>query len=491
MKDENSFPKPRLVIFLVCLTLLTFLLIIIFFTQNDFWQDELYAMNHFVFVPWRTIFTDYHSTNNHIAFDLFAKAYSKIFGINTSCNAVQHPILMRKIPLIFTLAAIIYFYFQAKKNYGKNFSLIAISILCSTMVFADFAVQFRGYSLSLLLTTMQFFSFLKIARAEKQNLVPWLILFFSTALNLLCLPSSVYFSITLTLLASLALSPASSQFFFGREISKLTAIKLLLCLVIVMVSTLLYYRWLVQQQPGNELLNSFNLFSGKNLLQALAIFYHFTDYRFYFFVFTAIYFVRRIRYWNNFSAANFPLFCFFVPFILYFIHGPVIVQRIFVPLIPFFAIAMTAIIGDIFSSQKKRTWIYVLLTANWLCLVFGFMHLESASRKNNLNSNHQQDLLNHYYLVSYNAQQTADIVGNLQDERRLLVLDDFGETGIKYYLSCYGVKFENFSGATDLKKNDVIITNNKIVVENELAQSQRHFLKKLPDDQQYQVYLIN
>ena len=70
--------------FIVFLSALFFTSALLYFFNNDFWQDEIYTITHFIYVPFKTVVTDYHTTNNHILF-FFRVALSSYFTTH-SCS---------------------------------------------------------------------------------------------------------------------------------------------------------------------------------------------------------------------------------------------------------------------------------------------------------------------------------------------------------------------------------------------------------------------
>lgn len=462
-----------------------------FFLNNDFWQDEIYTLHHFVFVPWRTVLTDYHSTNNHIVFNVLVKAIAGLLGVQTLPEAIATPYVIRLIPLSFAVLSAVVFFLGLQKYYGRPFALVGVSFLCTSIVFVDFSVQARGYSLSILFTTLLFFTLLKVVNRPQYRLGV-IALFFLNALNLLCLPTNIYISLSLLLLCFVLIAiPAASLVFFNKNLPRFIFVSVAVSIAMSTVLVLLYYRWLLQMQPENPLISSFKLMNIRNAVQALAVFYHFADYKFYVFGLLLIWLIAFLKKGRlNYSAVVLPAFLFFAPFLFFFIHGAIIIQRTFLPLLPFFAMIMAAVLTELAGLKwGKRIAAYVPLT-NILVLTISFNYLLASSKQNNRQSVHEHDLRNHYYLVNFNAREVALAARQYAGTRPVLVWDDYGGTGICYYLESFRIPFVEYNGQANLEQAFLLLTNNKAAVEPVLRDKQIPFKKLLGNEKQYTIYLL-
>lgn len=475
------------------ITLLLFGFKTIVFLYNDFWQDEIYTLQHFVFVPWRTVLTDYHSTNNHILFSVFVKVVAGLAGMHSLIDAVEKPYLVRAVPFFFALLSIIFFYRGMLKHYGRSFALAGISVFCTSIVFVDFAVQLRGYSLSIFITVLQLFSLIDFFKNDRSRRYI-LILFLLNGLNLLCLPTNIYLSLTILFFCFvLFLNTEAAVLFFNKNVQRRKPLLAALAVVASTALVLIYYRWLLQMQPENPLISSFNLASFKNAVQALAVFYHFTDYRFYLFIFLLLWLITFFKRGKlSFSTLFLPAIFFFVPFLFFFLHGAIIIQRTFLPLLPFFAMIVAAAVTELPFLKRFRYSIISLCLANGIMLSITFNQLLASSKKNNSLSIHKHDLRNHYYLVNFNARQATLLAQRYAIEKKVPVYlwDDFGGTGIEYYLAACKVPYKEYSKGASFHSSAILITNNKVAAEEELENKRFHYRKLLPDEQQYNLYLI-
>ncbi len=481
--------------FILLITLSIFSYCLTYLLNNDFWQDEIYTLEHFIFVPLKTTLFDYHSTNNHIAFNVVVSLFARVFGMKNTFDALEMPYLLRLFPLIFSLLGLVFFYRGLNKHYGHSFAELGVSIWCTSIVFIDFGVQLRGYSLSIFLTVLQYFVFLDMM---KGNISILRLLSFTllTALSLLCLPTNIYIALFYLIFCFIIfLAPDVSHFFFNRKVPAKDVLLIGSSGAIISLAILLYYRFLLQLQPENPLISSFDLFSIKNLIQAFAVFYHFSDCRYYFYL---LLFVWLILFYKTFSIRSysniyFPLVCFFIPFLVFYVHGTIIVQRTFLSIFPFFVIIVTAAIeNSILKGFKNRINYNYLFAVNALCLIISFVTLLKGSKQNNSLSQHMHDLRNHYYLVNFNAKEATLLAKELTSRKnvKLYVSDDFGETGIFYYLYHYHVQYEKFSGQLNDNQVNVILANNKREMEIALHKRNIPFIRLLDKDRQYNFYIL-
>ena len=81
----------------------------------DFWNDEIYTLKNFVFVPLSTTLLDYHVPNNHIFFNFLNNVYLKTIGIENLFDLMNNPAQLRILPFCYTVGTIIFTYLIGKK----------------------------------------------------------------------------------------------------------------------------------------------------------------------------------------------------------------------------------------------------------------------------------------------------------------------------------------------------------------------------------------
>jgi len=120
----------------------------------DLWYDELYSLEYFVFVPLKTTFLSYNAPNNHIALNLINNLYLKTIGVSDTAALMDNPAQLRLLMLAFSVLTLVYLYLIGKKFFHELAGYSAAVILATTIPFFNFAVQIRGYGLSILFACM-------------------------------------------------------------------------------------------------------------------------------------------------------------------------------------------------------------------------------------------------------------------------------------------------------------------------------------------------
>ncbi len=120
----------------------------------DFWYDEVFSLTHFIFAPWLTTLTDYTSANNHIFFEILSRLYLSALNIRDLSTALDHPAEVRALMLVYTALTLVVTAAIGFKYFNRRVAVLAVLGLTTTLPYLNDAVQFRGYSLSLLLTAL-------------------------------------------------------------------------------------------------------------------------------------------------------------------------------------------------------------------------------------------------------------------------------------------------------------------------------------------------
>jgi len=156
----------------------------------DFWNDEIYTLKHFTFVPLEAIVTDYHVPNNHVLFNLINSIYLKVFGVGTIYTLMDTPYVLRVIPLIYAFLTLFITYKIGRKFFNRQVGLMGCIALMTTLAYYNFSLQIRGYGLSTLLLGCIVYYSLSYLRSSKKRLV--LIIIVLSALLFYTIPSNIY-----------------------------------------------------------------------------------------------------------------------------------------------------------------------------------------------------------------------------------------------------------------------------------------------------------
>lgn len=163
--------------------------VIVEYINLDFWRDEMYTLDYFVFVPSIKILTDYQMPNNHIFSNLLNRIYTFVFGLD-DIEIIQYPWKMRILMIFYTLVTFIFVYRIGKDFLGHLSGVLAIAVLGSTLPFLNFSVQVRGYSLSITLVSILMYYILRYCKeGRKRNA---LVILLATSTLIYTIPSNVY-----------------------------------------------------------------------------------------------------------------------------------------------------------------------------------------------------------------------------------------------------------------------------------------------------------
>jgi hypothetical protein len=153
----------------------------------DFWSDELYTLENFALVPISRTLTDYHLPNNHVFFSLLLNLVLGLFGIESVSEILDHPDWLRAGMMLISSTTVVLVFLTANR-WQKNSGIWAAAALIFTVPFITFAMQIRGYSLSMMLLAVLLWSIARF-KVEKKFSVGIIL---ATALLAYTLPSNYY-----------------------------------------------------------------------------------------------------------------------------------------------------------------------------------------------------------------------------------------------------------------------------------------------------------
>ena len=144
-----------------------FLYLMVPWLDNNLWSDEFYTLKWFSLVPFKTVVTDYHSTN-HILYDLFNYCYLRILGINSLAYLLEHPWVVR-LPLLFlALVSFVLIYQTATLISGRLAGIAAVALLATDIPFQNYCMQLRGYGFTVFFDLLLVYSCLHYLKYGKR-----------------------------------------------------------------------------------------------------------------------------------------------------------------------------------------------------------------------------------------------------------------------------------------------------------------------------------
>jgi hypothetical protein len=126
----------------------------------DFWRDEMYSLQHFVFVPITTIVTDYHIPNNHVFANLLNHIFLYTLNLEYT-DLLRYPWKIRILMFLYTIITFVYVYRTGRDFFHPLAGVLSVMILGSTLPFLNFAVQVRGYSPSIMLSAISIYHIIR------------------------------------------------------------------------------------------------------------------------------------------------------------------------------------------------------------------------------------------------------------------------------------------------------------------------------------------
>ncbi len=411
-----------------------------FYLYNDLWQDEIYTLDNFVLVPLSQTISDYHSTNNHIIFNLFANFYLQVLHINRIETLLNNPYIIRLLPFSFSLFGLLIFYLSFKKLYGSLYAILTTSIYLSSIQFYTFACQVRGYSMDLLFVIILLNSIFLYKKNQEIKYLSFIIV--SGTLLLINLPSTIYFFLTLILLIFYAFLKSIYKWDW-KQIMQLYLFMLLLSLILSLVLFLVFYYFKIQQLKQNVLfLNAGNSIS--NLIrQPISVYYRLFDWRILLLIASIL-----VLYFNSkktfFSVSFFLIGLITIPFLFYSIHNPVIILRIWIILLPVICILITQFCLPLLN---YKIWFFpFIILLIFFTSIINMVVFKRQSLELNKVSHASLDLKYQYHLFNFNANSIKEKARQMAKKHEAeIVLYDHSQSGINYYF-----------------KNDHILTNNTL-----------------------------
>lgn len=157
----------------------------------DFWNDELYTLQHFIFLPMGKIVSDYHVPNNHILFSLVAHGWAKLAGISSIQGVLSNLVWLRLLPFVCSCLCIVFVFLAARKIATGWVAPLATLLLVTSIPFFNFAAQMRGYSLSMCLFAA--LGYTVVRTFEKFGWASLLSVFLLSIGSVYTLPTNIFF----------------------------------------------------------------------------------------------------------------------------------------------------------------------------------------------------------------------------------------------------------------------------------------------------------
>jgi hypothetical protein len=410
-----------------------FLLWLLRYIHLDFWYDEVFTLRNYVFSSTAKTVTDYIYPNNHIFFNLINNIYLKLLGVDNLYSLMDWPWKIRLLPLFYTLFTVIYLYLIGRKFFNRFVANMSLIILVSTVPFYNFALQVRGYGLSMTLLCMLLYHLWSFE--DDLKLVDAFLVSLSAALSLYTIPLNLYFLMgIMAVYFSLGIGtwtlgwaeerpgvPAKEKEGLGPWRSfcgKYRDFAIVSLIGIGIGLSLLLYLPVIVQVLHNPFVKSHGLFHPPILLDILPkVAYYFMSGRYL----VVLAFIIGCFVYAAYSKEKEPqiirravccLIILLMPFLFSFIRGDRPWLRVFVNLAPFFALLMSIgiyLLQSAIPALRRRTLLVTLIVLVYCNITFAaaIKNIDMRIRSDLEVGNRSQDIYYNYYQSHYHPLELA------------------------------------------------------------------------------------
>jgi hypothetical protein len=412
----------------------------------DFWYDEVFTLTNFVLVPISKTLTDYSFPNNHVLFSLLSNLYLRMVGINELGSLLDHPWILRLLPLCFSLGALTYVYLTGRRFLGQLPAQISLAILVTTIPFYNFAVQIRGFSLSFLLVSALFYHTLCYEQNGRRPHA--LVTVLASALALYAIPLNLYFIATL-----------GAWFLFSgttrNQLPKLRKRRLFLAGLLALGTGLavLFYAPMLRSVIDNRFVRSHGLFNSSTITSVMPqVLNYLVSLRYLLLVLAAIGVLVALRNRRSRSpGSDRMLFMLLVlvlgPFLLSFTRGDLPFLRVFMNLAPVFALLLGTVVARSIGPVpwlRSRGWLVVLVVVGYCNATFwlGLDRVSKHIRTDIEVGRKSQDIFYNYYQAFYRPMAIVTLLKDQVTRRPApVVCLDFDQAALPEYLRHAGIEW--------------------------------------------------
>src|SRR6185436_19317157 len=439
--------------FLLFLALLPFFYMTYSFASLDFWNDEMYSLRYFTFVPLATTVTDYHVPNNHIFFNLLNQIFLRTAGISDLHRLMDDPFLIRLLPFIYSLGTLFYLWLTGKKFFNEFTAFLSVAILATTFPFFSYFLQMRGYGLSMFFLMVMIYHTWNLESNFSRK--DFLLVVLAVCLSIYTIPLNLYFVFSIGVFYFIRVTIYCFNFFRRKHEHRRIIFfpgknfKIIIALAIGSACSFLLYLPIYKQVFFNNYVKShgwfkegfslpgivFNAFlSGRYLLPAL------------FLAGIFFYFIKKDKHGSFFFRGFIFLICvLLVPFIISFVRGDQAPDRTFVILAPVFSLCFAAgidfFLRSVFKAGNKKNVLLLILVAYCnLTFIFYYSKVRNHVRNDIEISNRSQDIKYNYYLAYFHPKKLVESFRKIYTAHpAALIIRESDYHGMREYLDKYEI----------------------------------------------------
>ncbi len=403
--EEVRKKKRNSIIFLILIGLLIslpFLIALLRIINVDFWYDEVHTLKGFVFTSLKTTLSDYHRPNNHIFHNLINNIYLKALGVKNLYALMDSPYKIRLLHFFYTLVAIVFIYLIGLKFFNREIAWVSLVIFVTSIPLYNFALQIRGYTLSLMLATI--FIFFIFGYETKPTVGKLFGIGVIVTLLLYTIPLNLYLILSFGIVYLIKFLQKHKKEYLYMMVAMLSGT----------VAGMILYIPVWKDLVGNKFVESQGLFnteilfevfpkviayfvSGKYLIIALILIGLIVNY-------------KEIKFWKEKFAklienSKILLCVFILPFIFSYVRGDRAFDRIFFNLLPIFSIGLGVLVYFALLHKKlKNKKVYIIpgiIVYSYVVFAMQLGNVNSMIKEDIVKGRSSQSLYYYYYLSDY------------------------------------------------------------------------------------------
>ncbi len=448
-----------------------------------FWNDEVYSLQHFVFVPWSNVFNDYHVPNNHILFNAINKLYYSLIGIHDLATALRHPEKLRMLFLIYVFVCFTYMFKLISFISNRKMAAIGLTILIGTIPFLNYSLQARGYMLSTsLVAGLLYHLYAYLHSCRWFHLI--VLSIYSFALAYIS-PSNYLFllSIGVVVLLQFIISKEKKRRLFKCGIAMLLGIGLSLWAYAPIFDAVFNNEYVVTNAGNEQIIVD----------EMRVVFPFFLSGRFILIPFIALMFLLVGFRFKKYQLGLWAALLFFIPFV-FCVYRPLgSPMRVFAPANIFFVLFFTLGIYALIDVLQKPRLAYLA------CIIFipftiinNYLEIKSIHNKiaaDLKTTNSSQDFYINYYLHGFHPNKAIDIIKKAKPHTAIYIHKSEAHD-MPAYLEANKIKFTSQANFSSFFENEptqaIIITSQLSVLQKTISkQSTSYKLSRLNNNLDY------
>jgi hypothetical protein len=457
------------------------------FTQRlflDFWLDELISIVRHIQPSVREAILYYPVPNNHIFSNLLTAVYIQVIGKQEMREILSSPVILR-LPYLFSSIISLYVLgLTAKKHIHKLAGFVSVILLSTTIPFLNFAVQVRGYSFTILFSSLLLFTILQYLEKPTRWRSTGICIY--TCLLVYTVPSNIYFVFSLIIyfiLVNLLGVPnslrANKENYKKNIYQVIDDLKPVLFLVGGIILSVLLYAPLISSMTSDTYMRSEGLFRGsvfQSVFQNTLV--HLVSKRWVLLILGMVgigsVIINEEEVTGKKHLVGVLSSAIFLPFLLSFIRGDKPFERVFLVILPAFIMFLSMGIIEVYKYIRKYFSDNSLLPQVYISLIFIIANIIFGVTYQDIKSEIKQYLIAQefdyvefrdnrmwasHFLEYYRVMDLIDFIE--ESEGFYLVYLDKNNTRYSWvvstYFDCFGIDYIEFEESKEIEGNKVLM----------------------------------